>query len=224
LYADILVHDLRNYHQVLDTAVELLRYDETAPETREMAYREAITSLQRAEQLISNVRMIDQASNLDAKQFKPIDLVATIDLAWKHILDATKANDFEFVIHHQPEGASVLANDLLLEVFINLFRNAVNYSPEVKRIHVLIEAANDHKRQTWKIQVIDWGKGIPDEEKRNLFKRYTQASTGVGLGLSVVRSLVLAFGGTVCVENRVPHDYRRGTVFIVVLPAYESQM
>ena len=38
----------------------------------------------------------------------------------------------------------VLANDLLLEVFINLFRNAVNYSPEVKRIYVRIQATKGY--------------------------------------------------------------------------------
>jgi signal transduction histidine kinase len=221
LYSDILVHDLRNYHQVLDSAVELLRYNETAPETREMAYNEALTSLQRAEQLISNVRMIDQATNLDVKQFKPVDLVATIDLAWEHVLDAIKVNDFEFVIHQRPEEAYVFANDLLLEVFVNLFRNAVTYSPDEKRIHVVIQSSQEGHRQTWQIQIVDWGKGILDEDKLNLFKRYTQGSTGVGLGLSVVRSLVTAFGGTVQVDNRVPHDYSRGTVFTVILPAYD---
>ena len=42
---------------------------------------------------------------------------------------------------------------------------------------------------------------------------------GTGLGLSVSKTLTEVFGGTIKVEDRVPGEYSKGTVFIVTLPA-----
>ena len=41
---------------------------------------------------------------------------------------------------------------------------------------------------------------------------------GTGLGLSVAKTLTEVFGGSIAVEDRVPGDYSKGSVFIITLP------
>jgi signal transduction histidine kinase len=42
-------------------------------------------------------------------------------------------------------------------------------------------------------------------------------AVGTGLGLSVVRSLIQAYGGSISIEERVPGDYKEGTIFRILL-------
>jgi signal transduction histidine kinase len=123
----------------------------------------------------------------------------------------------QFAVNRQNGECLVQANELLLEVFTNLFRNALQYSREEKRIQVDIEPYSHRDTRYWEIRVIDWGVGISPEQRKKLFTRYSEGATGLGLGLSVVKSLIEAFGGSVKMENRIPDDYTKGSVFILRL-------
>ncbi len=78
-----------------------------------------------------------------------------------------------------------------------LLRNAVNYSPDSGRIEVLIENVNGFAE----ITVFDDGPGIPPAQQDKLFKRFTQINRqlheqqGMGLGLSLVKSIAELHGG-----------------------------
>ncbi len=216
LYADILIHDLRNYHTVIQTSLDLLMLSQDPTEAVDVVTDNIQTAITRAGQLITNVRSLELASNLQSQDLARIDIVSVIHEAWEHIQDPDEEIT-QFEINRQPNECFVQANELLLEVFINLFRNALQYSEEVKRIQVDIHPLEQFAQQYWKIRVLDWGKGIPAEQKQKLFKRFTEGAKGLGLGLYVVKSLIEAFGGSVSVENRVPDDESQGTVFIIKL-------
>ena len=88
-------------------------------------------------------------------------------------------------------------------------------------MNVGLEACDEGAR--WKVTVEDRGRGIPDEMKERLFRRFdkldtSHAAEGHGLGLSVVAELVRRFDGQVSVEDRVPCDCRQGSRFTVLLP------
>ncbi len=64
--------------------------------------------------------------------------------------------------------------------------------------------------------------GIPDEQKEKIFERMMRGETrtmGTGLGLYLVKTLVDSYHGKVWVEDRVPGDYRKGSRFVVLIPA-----
>ncbi|MFW9944758.1 MAG: sensor histidine kinase [Candidatus Sifarchaeia archaeon] len=94
------------------------------------------------------------------------------------------------------------------------------YSPNLKRIDVRVEEVDLKNKSAWKTRVIDYGRGISPEQKHGLFRRFMRGAEGSGLGLSVVYALAETYGGTVAVEDRVPEDHSKGTVFIVTLPAH----
>ncbi len=217
LYADILIHDLRNYHAVIQSSIDLLALAQDPTEVVDDITGQIQIALDRAQRLITNVRSIELAKALQPKDLTRIDIVHMIHEAWDHVL-GTNEEEVDFQVNRKVNECFVQANELLLEVFINLLRNSLQYSTEVKRIHVTIAAIEQDKTRLWEIRVIDWGKGIPPEDKVNLFSRYSEGAKGLGLGLSVVKSLVDAFQGTITVENRIPGDYTQGTVFIITFP------
>ncbi len=214
LYADILIHDLRNYHTVIQSSLDLLTLAQDPTEVVDNVVDQIQISLDRAQRLITNVRSIELAKTLQPKDLTRIDIVDTINEAWDHVLGINE-EEFEFKINRKVGECFVQANELLLEVFINILRNSLQYSTDVKRIHVIIEAIEQDSTNLWEIRIIDWGKGIPPEDKHNLFSRYSEGANGLGLGLSVVKSLVEAFHGTITVENRVHTNYTQGTIFVV---------
>jgi signal transduction histidine kinase len=65
------------------------------------------------------------------------------------------------------------------------------------------------------IEVRDEGPGIPDSEKAKVFEPFYRTAsaretdnTGMGLGLAIARSIILAHGGTIELKNREPHGLR----------------
>jgi signal transduction histidine kinase len=76
-------------------------------------------------------------------------------------------------------------------------------------------------RRYWCVSISDNGIGIPDSKKNMVFGRFVkgeETAHGSGLGLSIVRAVVEAYHGMVWVEDRVPGDHSKGSVFRVALP------
>ena len=107
----------------------------------------------------------------------------------------------------------------LQQVLWNLLSNAVRFTPPSGTIRVAATRAGD----SIAIQVTDTGLGIEPELLPYVFDRFRQgdgspnrAHGGLGLGLSIVRSITELHGGTVVAESR---GTNRGTTMTVTLPA-----
>lgn len=107
--------------------------------------------------------------------------------------------------------------DRLFQIITNLVQNAVKFTPEGGRVVVAVE--QDGLRSS-RLSVRDNGPGIPVESIDKIFDpffRVKQARTGtkgLGLGLSIVRTLVELHGGTIAAKS-VPGQ---GAEFVVTLP------
>ncbi len=99
----------------------------------------------------------------------------------------------------------------------NLLSNAIKFTPPGGRVTVGARELDDCV-ELW---VRDTGMGIPKDEQEQLFTRFFRASTatrnavpGIGLGLAIIRAIVLAHGGSVSLTS----DEGEGTAFRVSLP------
>lgn len=119
-----------------------------------------------------------------------------------------------------PEGLpGILADkEALGSAFRNLMDNAVKYSAETKTFWV---AAGGQGGEVW-VSVRDEGIGISDEDQKRIFDRFFRAGgeiskkvKGAGLGLSLVKHIVAAHGGTVECRSRIGE----GSVFTIRIPA-----
>jgi two-component system sensor histidine kinase KdpD len=109
---------------------------------------------------------------------------------------------------------------LIIQVIINIVDNAIKYTQPGS--HITISAKKDG--QSVLVEIADDGFGISDEEKAKLFDMFYTADNirgdgrrGLGLGLSLCKSIIHAHGGTIYVKDNVP----RGTVFGFTLQAEE---
>ena len=103
----------------------------------------------------------------------------------------------------------------LYHMLLNLVDNAIKYSPSETAVSILVE----YTPEQICIQVIDGGPGIPEDDLSFLFEKYfrghdAKSQSGSGLGLSAVKVIAVAHGGSVNVSNR-PEG---GAQFIVALP------
>jgi C4-dicarboxylate-specific signal transduction histidine kinase len=114
-------------------------------------------------------------------------------------------------------GAHVRVDRLLIEqVVLNLLRNAIEavraLSPERRRVSV--ETATDREGRAT-LAVSDLGEGVPAEIREKLFDAFvTTKPGGLGLGLSICRSVIEANGGTI----RYEPNRERGARFTFLLP------
>lgn len=69
------------------------------------------------------------------------------------------------------------------------------------------------------ITISDYGKGIPDSMKKELFERFYSKAKGGGLGLSIVRALVERYRGKIWVGDTVYNDHTKGVTFGMIFPA-----
>lgn len=96
---------------------------------------------------------------------------------------------------------------LLTQVIVNLFTNAVKYTPENGRIRLTLSAGK--AAPFAELTVHDSGKGVPEEELDNITRRFyrlekhRRVENGNGLGLSMVKAIVEAHQGKLIFENDV---------------------
>ncbi|MGY5858967.1 MAG: HAMP domain-containing sensor histidine kinase [Candidatus Thorarchaeota archaeon] len=217
LFADLLLHDISNYHQALAFSIGLLEMGDAGFKAKEQAIRDANIELQRADQLIRNVRRLSMADQLIPERLTAVDLIPVLDEAYKLAARKSKKVDMKFHVDAPKGECNVRANALLKDVFLNLFDNSIQYSEQTPEINVTVENETQSREEWYSVTISDNARGIDPKRRARLFERYMEDAVGTGLGLSVVRTLVQAYGGTIEIEEKVTGDYTQGTIFKILL-------
>jgi two-component system nitrogen regulation sensor histidine kinase NtrY len=121
-------------------------------------------------------------------------------------------------IRLQLSGGAVFGDPVSLRrVFENLITNAVeSFDSKQGSVTISTQPLVDERGSWIRIVVADTGVGLRDEEKAKIFDDfYTTKDTGTGLGLTIVRRLVMDLDGVIQVES----EPGKGSRFIVDLPA-----
>lgn len=119
-----------------------------------------------------------------------------------------------------PEHDLVLVDRVQIQqVLVNLFRNALEAMAHSSR-RELIASNTPVDEDMIEIEVSDTGAGFADEVKPNLFQTFfTTKETGMGVGLSISRSIIEAHGGRMWAESNASG----GAIFRFTLPAASSE-
>ena len=157
------------------------------------------------------------------QETSPVELRPLIDEAWHLIGIDDKAGDVMFTNDAQP-GHRVTANpDRLLQVFVNLLRNAlIAVPPGAGHIRASTRSCAIDGRPAVSITVEDNGPGIPHEILPEIFEAFVTTrldARGTGLGLAVAEGIVHQHGGSISAAN-CPLG---GARLEVILPATEEQ-
>lgn len=218
LYLDLISHDINNLNQVAMGYLELgLEAIKSGTECTEYIAK-PLEMLRRSSKLIDNVKKIQRAS-ASRLSLKPVDACATVmEIAGEYAVIMGKKVDIRI---EGDMSCPVMANELIKDVFANLIDNAVKHSRrDDVNIVIRIKAGKKGGDKCF-ISIEDNGPGIDDSVKPLIFQRAyrSETSSGYGLGLYLVKTLVESYNGTIAIEDSVAGDHSKGARFVLTLPA-----
>jgi PAS domain S-box-containing protein len=154
-----------------------------------------------------------------------VDVAPVVRAAMTTIHPAAAAKEIEILASTPPVLPRILGDvGRLQQVIWNLLSNAVKFTPRGGTISVLLSHVGSFLRLT----VQDSGKGIDPEYLPHVFEPFSQedgtstrSHEGIGLGLSIVRSLVELHGGRI---RAASEGVGRGAAFTVDLPVHEATL
>ncbi len=182
--------------------------------------------LEEVERLAKIVEGLFSLSRLDAGEAQAewvrVDLVKLAATTAEQM--GLLAEDKGIVIHCESAGEVTVQGDRgrLKQVIVNLLDNAIKYTPPGGRITLRTGVRDGNAL----LDVADTGVGIPAVALPRVFERFfrvdqarSRAEGGAGIGLSIVKSITTAHGGSVSVES----EDQRGSCFHVRLPQHPPE-
>lgn len=215
-----LSHELRTPLNAIQGWATLLREKRARPEDHQRGLETIERNVRMQTQIVND--LLDMSRIISGKihlEVQPLYLHDTVQHAIDSVLQTAVAKN----IRIQPlldSRIGLVRGDpnRLQQILWNLLSNAIKFTPGGGRVQVVLERVNSHVE----ISVEDNGIGIRAEFLPHVFDRFRQADPGtsrkfggLGLGLSIVKSLAELHGGSVRVKS--PGE-NLGSTFIVALP------
>ncbi len=209
-----LSHELRNPLAPMRAALHMLRAKTVDPEKA----RSLLETMDR--QVGQMTRLVEDLLDISRITRGAIELRReTLDNAIESCHGQLESGGHEVVINVPPEPLYVVADRVRLQQILeNLILNAAKYTNPGGRIEVSAEAAISEAV----IRVKDNGIGIPHDKLTQVWELFVQVDQsperirkGLGIGLALVRDLVLRHGGTVEAQSE---GLGNGSTFIVRMP------
>jgi signal transduction histidine kinase len=221
----LLAHELRNPLAPVVNAVNIMRMKESGdPDLlwcREVIERQAYQLTRLVDDLLDVSRI-----TLGKIKLRPerLDIATAIAGAVEASRPLIESHHHEFVVTlpaHPVEVQGDLAR--LTQVVANLLNNAAKYQNELGRIELTVE----QEEQDVVITVRDHGIGIPPQMLSEVFELFSQGERtldrsqgGLGIGLSLVKTVVEMHGGSVSASS---DGVDRGSAFVIRIPCLRPQ-
>ena len=213
-------HELRNPLNSIVGWAGLLSSGKLNEQTSTRAIDAIMRAAQALDQIISDLldvsRIISGRLRLDIRSMQ---LIEVLESAIETLRPAADAKQIRLQPLLDPAASPMAGDpDRLRQVFWNLLSNAVKFTPKDGRIQIISQRIDSHIE----VNVCDSGRGIEPQLLPYVFDRFRQGdsgtnrqSSGLGLGLAIVRSLVELHGGTVSAQSDGPGQ---GACFTIKLP------
>ncbi|MEV0243895.1 HAMP domain-containing sensor histidine kinase [Streptomyces sp. NPDC050674] len=197
-------HELRTPLAINRTLLEVHLSDPQAPVELQQLGKTLLATNERSEQLVEGLLLLARSDNQIVER-GPVDLAEVAEQAIDQVHGEAESKGVR--IRGEQKPAVVQGNGVLLErIALNLLQNAVRYNvPEDGWVEVTTEV--QHGQAV--LVVANTGPVVPAYEIDNLFEPFRRLRTertgsdkGVGLGLSIVRSVARAHGGHIYAQPR----------------------
>ena len=218
-------HELRTPIAVIQSAAENLSQGVVGSADRVKRYGEAIgTEARRLGEMVEHVM---QYSGLESGRglaaHAPLAPAALVDEAIAEAAPVIAAASVRIERVVSDELPAVFGDAIALRSAVqNLVANAVKYGGEDRWVGIRVEGAGGGRRREVRITVEDHGGGVPAEDLPHIFEPFYRGAEAIGrqvhgngLGLSIVKRIVAAHGGTISVSTRAGE----GSAFTITLPA-----
>lgn len=217
LFTHMLVHDLRGPLQAVLSGLKFLSADQTLSPNSQSLIENALLGCCSISRLVGSI--LDVAL-FEAGQLKivakPIDLKVRVENAIQSLAGLAKLR--KTLCRQNGEVPFVDCDSALIDrVLVNLLDNAYKYSDETSPVEVLLSA----DEQWLKVEVRDFGQGIPLQLRHRIFEKFNFLDIGsqgqrnsIGLGLAYCKMAIEAHGGNISIDS----DTDSRTTFAFTLP------
>jgi signal transduction histidine kinase/ActR/RegA family two-component response regulator len=217
----VLGHELRNPLAPIRNAVRIMKH--RGPDDPDHAWARNVVEhqLTQLKQLVDDLLEVSRVTSGKVRlDREPVDVATIVAFAVETSRPTIEAHRHRLSIALPPKPAIVEADaNRMAQVLTNLLNNAAKYTEDGGQIRLAVAREGDRVA----FRVRDTGVGIAPEMLARIFDLFAQVDQsldrsrgGLGLGLTLVRSLVELHGGTVEARSEGPG---RGSEFIVRLPA-----
>ena len=207
---------------VVNAAGACLRWLDGTPPNLEEARRAAGWIIKEGNRAAEVIRRVRSLAKNAAPQKDPLDINGIIDEVMGLVQRELATRRVRCRLELAPALPIVLADRVQLQqVIINLVMNGVEaMQPVADRPHELIIRSYQDEAQRLVVDVTDSGVGISADNADKLFNAFfTTKSGGMGMGLSICRSIIEAHGGRLSAANHAGPGAR----FQFMLPSYQEE-
>jgi PAS domain S-box-containing protein len=221
----MVAHELRSPLTSISGFSELL-LDKDIP--RDQAEEYANIILKESNRLSELINKFLDISRIESGRIQPqksdLDMGEIVQMVVGSNSYLANKKNMQVEVHIPSEPCRVWADSGMMEqVILNLFSNAVKYSPENTRIDIVVTPSEDQIA----VKIKDQGYGIPQHAVKKIFEKFYRVSSsndpqrtakGSGLGLALVKQIVDMHNGHIDIESVVD----KGSVFTIYLPEIRS--
>lgn len=219
-FLSIVSHELRTpLHSILGFS-ELLLSDTSITEKQHNYLNEILAGGTRLKELIENLLLFTQiSSNIYTKEKEKVNVnnlieqikeIFIVKIEKKNIVIDTSKVDKDLTL--------IINEEMFNQILFKVIDNAMKFSKKDGKIII----STEHNEKECKLEISDFGVGIPEEIKKNIFKPFEQGNpsyktrpyNGLGLGLALVLKLVEQINGKIAVKDNEPS----GSKFIITIP------
>ena len=203
-------HEIKNPLTPMRLSVQSFerKFDPKDPNIDQKVDEYSKTLIQQIDTLSNIASAFSNFADMPAQQNETLNVVKIVKLA----LDIFQEDYIHFVCE-EDEIIAKLDRTQLIRVVTNLIKNAIQAVPTVESPRILVSVASEGTQV--KIMVADNGVGIGDEFRDKVFEpKFTTKSSGMGLGLGMVKNIVETYKGTIDFTTQEG----KGTVFTVRFP------
>jgi signal transduction histidine kinase len=184
-------------------------------ETAEMILKSANPDLDEVREILADIRRDDQRAGEVIRRLrgyltrtpfetKDIDLNLIMDEAFKFLAVQASARNIALYLQHAPEEVWIKGDPVQLQqVILNLMVNSMDAMAAIPYGRTVIGRIQLNDGSTAEISISDSGPGIPQEKLAQVFDPFfTTKDKGMGIGLSIARTIILAHKGRIWAENQ----------------------
>lgn len=204
-------HEIKNPLTPMRLTVQSFqrKFDPNDPNIRQKLDEYSKTLIQQIDTMSSVASAFSSFASMPAQQNETVNIVKIVQLA----LEIFNEPYITFA-SNEPYIITRMDRTQLIRIITNLVKNAIQAIPSDKS-EPLIEVQVSLEEELAIISVKDNGKGISIENKNRIFEpKFTTKTSGMGLGLGIIKNIVENYNGTITFESQLG----KGTTFFVMLP------
>jgi len=210
-------HELMTPISILQTNIENMMMEEGISEDVQEKLLAMMKTTNRLKKIVHSLLYISRIENDQFAKMDRVNIHKLTSEIMEELSPRLETKSIRFVNDISPKVDIKQVNrDLLFQLLYNLINNAIRYNKENGAIYI---SGNYIPGESYTLFIKDTGIGIREEELGSVFDRFKKSGRGdgegYGLGLSIVKSIIMFHGFDIKVTSR----FGEGSVFSIVIPA-----